>query len=105
LVVGTIRVRRYEDGVIDLVQDNGLGSVKDWRARPMFFNGRRVLGPFSSAMWWQLQEYEHPGKTVVGVIVYSDATEFFKGESAHPIFSKCCSLYQCMCSRLCVLHT
>jgi hypothetical protein len=54
----------------------------------LFCDGRRVLGPYSSGLHMQLLEHQHPGKTVVHVIAYSDETEFYKGETAHPIFGE-----------------
>jgi hypothetical protein len=52
----------------------------------LFLGGQRVFGPFSSGLHMQMQELKHPGKTVIHVLAYSDETEFYKGESAHPVF-------------------
>jgi hypothetical protein len=58
----------------------------------LFYRGKRVFGPWSSGLHMQRLEKKHPGKTVINVQLYSDETEFYKGESAHPVFG---NMYNC----------
>jgi hypothetical protein len=86
LDLGSFFYRRLEDVVVEILQDPRTTGKINWSAKPLFTGGKRVVGPFSSGLHMQMQELKHPGKTVIHVIAYSDETEFFKGESAHPVF-------------------
>ena len=90
-----------EDAVIDLVQDPLLKDHIDWEAKPIYKHGQRVFGPFRSGMWMEAMEIKFGDRTVIALIGYSDATEFYKGVSAHPIFGKSCVF--CACPVVCLL--
>jgi hypothetical protein len=77
---------------VELLQDPRTQGKINWEAKPLFYRGKRVFGPWSSGLHMQLLQKKHPGKTVINVQLYSDETEFYKGESAHPVFG---NMYNC----------
>ncbi len=81
-------IRLVEDAVVDLLQDERFKDAMDYAAHPLYKDGKRVFGPFRSGLFWQQAELAHPDKSVICVMCYSDATEFYKSVSAHPVFSK-----------------
>ena len=80
--------RRFQDCAIELLQNPKLQDFMDYECQPLYLNGKRTFGPFRSGLFWEMQEAAHPDKTVANMIFYSDETEFFKGISAHPVFSE-----------------
>lgn len=106
---GKIYYRNVEDVVISLLQDPRFLGHIDYHFKPIFQGGKRVWGPYNSALQWQELETLYPDKTIIPVVCYSDATEFYKGASAHPTLGMLiCILYMfciyrtCMCCLLCV---
>ena len=90
--------RPLEDVVYELLQDPRGKDFLNYEAKPIFLGDKRVFGPLRSAGFWEELEKEHPGKTVVLAIVYSDETSMFTGVSAHPVLG----MY---CVHICVLCT
>ena len=81
--------KKIQDIIADILQDPLLKDHIDWHPKPLFGkDGKRVFGPFSSGMFWEEKQFQYKGKTVIVFIVYSDATDFYSGVSAHPVFSK-----------------
>ena len=79
------------DVCVELLQDPRFEGHIDYHSKALFnFDSstgtkQRVWGPFSSGLFWEWAEQVHPNKTVIPFIVYSDATEFYTGVSAHPV--------------------
>lgn len=96
LAAESVFIRLFEDAVIDLLQDERLKDCIDYEAKPIFMKGTRVFGPFRSGTFWQQTELQFKGRTVICIMVYSDATELYKGVSAHPVFSMCPSHVLCV---------
>ena len=85
-----IQYKRIEDILTEFVQDPYLQNAMEYDSCPLYDMEAetRVFGPFSSGLHWEEQEIIHGGKKVLCVIAYSDATEFYRNCSAHPVFSK-----------------
>ena len=85
----TFYYKLFQDIIADILQDPLLKGHIDWEPKPLFDKeGNRIFGPFSSGMFWEEKHIQYKGKTVIVFIVYSDATDFYAGVSAHPVFSK-----------------
>lgn len=95
---GTTHFRLVEDVVIELLQDPRMKDEITYQAKQIFQGNKRVFGPLSSGKFWEELEVKFPDKTIILLIIYSDATEFYKGVSAHPVFGK-------MCTVLCTEYT
>ncbi len=87
--------------MVELLQDARLKDYLEYVAKPLYNGKLRLFGPYSSGLRWEQLQQLYPGKTIIQLLVFSDATEFFKGLSAHPLFGKC--LLQSMTLDLCVL--
>ncbi len=83
---GKIFYRLFEDIIVELLQDARLKDFLEYVAKPLHNGKHRLFGPFSSGLRWEQLQQQFPGKSIILLLVYSDATEFFKGLSAHPIF-------------------
>ena len=89
-VEGQVFYKLFEYVVIDLLQDPSFKDAIDYAAKPLFNqDGERLFGPMTSGAAWEDITIQHPGKTPILVVFYSDATTFYKNTSAHPVFSTC----------------
>ena len=93
---GTIYYRRFLDVVLDLLMDTKLKDAMEYHAKPLYIDGRRVFGPFTSSTLWEAQEHMHPDQTVVHCWLYHDETEFQKHSTALPFMGK--KIVYCMLS-------
>lgn len=92
-ISGKVYYKLFEDIVCDLLQDSSLKDFVDYECKPLFKDGERMLGPASSGLLWEAFEFELPDKTIILMVFYSDATQFYKKTSAHPVFGKNMSWY------------
>jgi hypothetical protein len=68
--------------------DAKLKDAMEYHAKPLYIDGRRVFGPFTSSTLWEAQEHMHPDHTVVHCWLYHDETEFQLHSTALPIMGK-----------------
>ncbi len=64
----------------------------DYHAKAWFNGNTRLFGGSKTGLFWEEMQAKYPDKTIILVLCYSDATQFFKGTSAWPIFGK----YHCV---------
>ena len=86
----TFYFRDIQEAALEMLQDPKAKDHIDFHPKPLFNerSGKRIFGPFSSGLWWQIVQVTHGGKsTLACLIFYSDATRFYKSIGAHPIFS------------------
>lgn len=96
--------RHYLEVAVELLQDSHLGQHVDWRANPIYVDGVRHFGPFSSGTWMQCMEIKSQGRTVCALLIYSDATQVFKRIQKHSVLGAIPTLvYVCADSILFVL--
>ena len=92
--------RDVRDCALELLQDPHLKDHIDFSPKPtvVSLDGRqqRVFGTFSGGLFYQaMQASDQNGNTIANLVVYSDATSFFKTSNgtAHPVLgmlSVCC---------------
>ena len=90
--------RHFMSLIIELLQDPKLKEHIDFCPKPFIdAKGERILGTFTGGYFYQASQANCDNSTVIVIVVYSDATSFFKSGntgSAHPVISKpnCCRL-------------